>query len=207
MVKTEDHSSGAKLRLRRCEADGRFWTRTSEKVDRWLPATATDVAHNGDLTAIAVAQQLGGKGGSALGLIPLPDSDQKASSKPQTRARRGRPGEDYPADFEAIWTGCKPRKGNKSPAFKAWVKFKPDPIFTVERYQLRMRTDSWQRGFMQNLSTWLNDKGWETEPDPSEFATRKAEVRPATSFAVRAEQEREDRHLDRMASLAFGDDE
>jgi hypothetical protein len=87
------------------------------------------------------------------------------------------------------------------------VKFKPDPIFTVERYQLRMRTDSWQRGFMQNLSTWLNDKGWETEPDPSEFATRKAEVRPATSFAVRAEQEREDRHLDRMASLAFGDDE
>jgi len=118
----------------------------------------------------------GGRGVSPSSVSGLPtSSDQESQSSLLgiPRARRGRPTtKGYTADFLKFWEAITPRCGNKEPAFKAWVKFVGeirDVNFTIERYLLRASTSQWQRGYAQNVSTWLNEKGWETEPDPSEF--------------------------------------
>jgi hypothetical protein len=77
----------------------------------------------------------------------------------------------YPEAFEEIWVGCVKRRGNKEAAFKAWLKVKPHPRLTIERYLLRTETRQWKKGFVPHLSRWLNERGWETEPDPSEFGS------------------------------------
>lgn len=84
------------------------------------------------------------------------------------RARVGRRGRkntrDYTPEFEQLWEGCKGKRGNKYPAFNAWLKFKPDVAFVIKRWSQWMQTGQFQYGAVPHLSSWLRAKGWETEP-------------------------------------------
>jgi hypothetical protein len=93
---------------------------------------------------------------------------------------------DYPVEFESLWDGCKGKKGNKLPAFKSWKKNKPPLDLTKQRWALWMTTIGWQDGYSQHLSTWLNERGWENEPDPAQFARRASGTR---SVAGRADNQ------------------
>lgn len=186
MLKTEPMSSGGKMRLRRCERDGRFWTRSTEKIDHWLPATAIADSGNGSATATAVSATIGETiEGSHLGfsLSPSsPDPNQNASKSPnRARARRkGRPSTtEYTPDFLEFWEAGLLHRGNKQPAFVAWgnvkgemgVKF-PEVKFIITRYNRWCETSQWQAGFALYVATWINARGWETEPEPHEFQAR-----------------------------------
>jgi hypothetical protein len=107
------------------------------------------------------------------------DLDPNASllSEPRARVeRRGRPSTgEYTPEFEAFWSSLTIRRGNKLPAFKAWVKLargiSPELIFT--RYQQWQATPQWLDGFAPYVSTWLNAKGWESEPGAADFKPRR----------------------------------
>ena len=207
MVPKTIDGSRVVVRARRCRACRGLW-RTREIIEKGsfkLPGEKPYTAGQGK-AAGGFSPNGGTVGGSVLDLSLGNPSLGTAPSEPpdQTRARRGRPSAtEYPAEFEQIWDGCKPRKGNKHPAFKAWVKFKPEPNFTIRIYQARLRTDQWQRGYIPNLSTWLNEKGWETEPDPSEFVSKPDRL--AEPLAVRVERERSDRHAAEWEESVFGE--
>lgn len=171
------------MRQRRCHC-GTCWN-TLEK-----PVKGTQVklvSENGSsapvkmVVKLPTAQVQEGDLGVSSPVLPvdLPVSERGSTEpviSPQTPARvkgRGRPStREYTEGFLQFWEAITPRRGNKEPAFKAWVKFQgeiKDVNFIIERYMLRAGTSSWQRGFPQHVATWLNEKGWETEPDPSEF--------------------------------------
>lgn len=195
------------MRLRRCRCGGTW--RTKETIQRGsfkVPSLNTSVkpytAKQGPSAGGISPNE--GKGESGPGLVSSEVSEPEAPSEPQTCARRGRgDAKDYPSEFEQVWAGCKPKRGNKHPAFKAWVKLKPAAILVLRVYGLRLRTDGWQRGYIPYLSTWLNDRGWETEPDPSEFKAPTNGTK-AEPFAVRAEREREERLQEDWADRALG---
>lgn len=109
---------------------------------------------------------------------PRPDQRSEEDSKNEPirlKARANGRGDAtaYPAEFQEVWTGCSGYKGNKHPAFKAWLKSKPDKLLTIEMWNRWMATDGWQRGFAKHLSTWLNARGWQDEP-PAEANNRTA---------------------------------
>ena len=177
---------GAVTRVVECPCGSRF--ETVEKIARRLPSqvqlsTCSQQGLNTGLKQRLNPVQtreisvMGGLGG----LISVP-SDPDLSpvsgdlvsdttvSLDQTRVGRGRPdAKRYPAEFEELWRGCEERRGNKEPAFKAWQRVKPPLRLTLERYALRRQTEQWQRGFIPHLSTWLNQRGWETPPEPREM--------------------------------------
>ena len=86
---------------------------------------------------------------------------------------------EYPEDFERLWkeTG---RHGNKDPAFKVWVRIKTEATLTVliERWLEWGQTQKWLDGFIPNLSTWLNARGWQDEPPEHEFRSKGAGAAP-----------------------------
>jgi len=116
---------------------------------------------------------------------PVSDPNPKASESPKhARVKRGRPTTgDYSADFLAFWDAIAIHRGNKLPAFKAWVKIgdeRPSTDFIISRYNRWAETEQWRAGFALHVATWVNAKGWETEPEAHEFKQRGGE-RPAPS--------------------------
>lgn len=97
----------------------------------------------------------------------------------------------YPAAFEEFWSRCAGKKGNKRPAFLNFQRLKPPVEIAVQRWALWMSTQQWQRGASKHMEGWLNARGWEDEPDPSEITAPPA--RQAVPFAVAAEESRKDR--------------
>ena len=113
------------------------------------------------------------------------------------RARVRGPSVKYPAEFERLWAGCTGRKGNKHPAFKAFNLVKPDVDQAITKWLSWMQTDGWKRGYSQYLATWINARGFNDDPDPSEFKPNghggagaqvghhRAEVKPRPSGEVK----------------------
>ena len=91
-----------------------------------------------------------------------------APSEPQDQTRRGVEPR-YSAEFEAFWDRCKGKKGNKMPAYRNFQRLRPPVENAVQRWNLWMTTTQWQRGFSKHMEGWINARGWEDEPDPSEF--------------------------------------
>ncbi len=174
----------ADIRMRRCRC-GACW-QTVEKVVKGSVQVKL-VGENAPTAQVkmvvkqstAQVPEKGGKGVSPLDISiqpPSSDPNPQASllSEPPARVgKRGRPTtKGYTPKFLQFWDAISPRFGNKEPAFKGWVKFeceKMDVNFTIERYLLRASTTKWKRGYAQNVATWVNEQGWNTEPDPAEF--------------------------------------
>lgn len=141
-------------------------------------------ARNGH--AVKRAAQSSGDRDPSLDISSSPlSSDPNASSpvlgKPRARVgKRGRPStQEYSSDFEQFWGSITIKRGNKQPAFDAWVKktagISPELIFT--RYGQWSATAQWQDGFAPYVATWLNQKGWENEPGSVEFKRRGASAK------------------------------
>ena len=112
----------------------------------------------------------GGVSSSVSGSDPNPIASQNPDRAPARGP--GRPETvSYPEAFNLIWKATGQR-GNKHPAFKAWVKFKPGADEVIKTWSRWMETDAWRRGFIPYLSTWLNRRGWEDEPPPEDFRPR-----------------------------------
>lgn len=202
-------SGMTELRERRCLACPAFWTSTDRvnkgsirtvKRQGLMPLADISVggALNGHVSSSRSSSDLLSSDLLSSGSLSLPigsqgvDRTRVSAEKP----KRGRGDAiEYPAEFELIWASCKGKKGNKDPAFKAWSKFKPDSNLTIERWALWMSTDQWQRGYSLHMSTWLNAKGWQDVPDPSEFrgkaSSPNAVDRKTEDYRAQFEQGRE----------------
>lgn len=190
-IKTEEATEGH-ARLLECKEHGRFWS--LERLWKWVvklagngSPTAGQRLPNGSPTAIAVSEANGGniRGVPSVVLVdpPIADPNPQASLLSEPRARVGKKGRpstgDYTPDFDEFWSGISMRRGNKKPAFLAWVKVKgemgvkfPEVKFIITRYNLWAQTTQWQEGCALYVSTWINANGWETEPEPHEFKSR-----------------------------------
>jgi hypothetical protein len=89
----------------------------------------------------------------------------------------------YSPDFERLWAGCSGKKGNKFPAFKAFNRIKPKGqdlgqfvTTAIRKWEAWMGTDSWKRGYSKHLSSWLAARGFDDDPDPSQFKAPGAPV-------------------------------
>lgn len=174
------------IRQRRCRC-GVCW-QTIEKI---VPGTvqvklAGEIVPGAQVKMVATQNsaqvQKGDKGGSDpvfSSSFPVnSDPNPKASLLSEPRARVGRKGrpstQGYTAEFESFWSRISVRRGNKLPAFQAWVKMDPsishDLIFT--RYEQWAATPQWQDGFSLHVATWLNQKGWESEPSEADMRPR-----------------------------------
>lgn len=184
-------------RLRECPTHGRFWSR--ESFFKWVPAKKdpkTDEGKPGQRAPKARGQSAGGKGGLSL----ISESDQSLRDGGQSKRSRTRGGAlAYTPEFERLWTGCTDRRGHKYPAFRAFLKFKPDYQLVVSRYRQWQQTEQWKRGIIPHLSTLLNARFWENEPGRAEFIQR---PNLATPLPLRLEDARQTRALDaRIESL------
>jgi hypothetical protein len=164
-------------------------------------------ARNGH--AVKRAAQSSGDISSLSDLDSDSDPNPNASESPErARVRRGRPSTaEYNADFLAFWDAITIHRGNKQPAFKAWVKIgseRPSTNFIISRYNRWAETEQWKDGFAPYVATWINAKGWETEPEAHEFKQRGAAQRKLESPAVRQEREREERLLSDAEERLFG---
>lgn len=170
VVKTEPTISGGKARLRRCSSHGRFWTRSVEKFDHWLPATANADRGNGSATANAVISPLEGEGG---GLPPVSSSLSLVSSDPEVSrnqesvvnpnracAREG-------GRFGEFWT-LYPRKVARKAALRNWIKSKLDQHADVIIAAIQLQRDEFMRREVDKVphaATWLNGERWKDEVD------------------------------------------
>lgn len=119
--------------------------------------------------------------------LSLPLGQTSEADQNQTRVEP-----KYSAVFDDFWSRCKGKKGNKLPAFLNFKKVNPPVDLAVQRWALWMSTQQWQRGASKHMEGWLTVRGWEDEPDPSEF---NAPQRQAVPFAVAAEDSRKERHI------------
>jgi hypothetical protein len=70
----------------------------------------------------------------------------------------------YPKAFEEVWEGCD-RKGGKGAALKAWGKSKPPASLVVPAWKRYVASlEDWRNP--QDVSTWLNQRGWLSEYVP-----------------------------------------
>lgn len=214
VIKSEPSTEG-KARLRLCPTHGRFWS--VERLLKWFGATAIQLLGNGSPTAPQRLDNLGGEeGGSGLSSVSSGSekngSETPAASQPPSRARRGRgrPSKvPYTAEWNAMWPAMKRKRGNKQPAFEAWENYKsenagPDLVdanLVVKVWNQWAETDQWQRGFGQYVVTWINQKGWESEPDQVEFKAKNGH-QPALPRAVAVEREMDSRrHASKLSSV------
>lgn len=155
---------------------------------------------------------LGGEGGALPSFDLVKKTEESrvlVPSKPPERARVGQDGRgtarQYDAKFELVWLGCPERRGHKWPAYRAWAKggrLAAEVICPI--YAKWRETDQWKRGFVPHLATWLNSRGWETEPGPEELAGPVSAVAPLASPDVRREAFRAQTALDARLARVRG---
>lgn len=184
----------------------------SDEQKAWASSNSTSTkrpTNAGQLPTANPVLPLGGKGGIPdLDLVRSMDREVRVSAglstyEPPERARVGRSVRGaalkYPLEFDAVLGECSGWRGHKGAAFRAWVKNgQPLAGRVGPVYAAWCRTDQWQRGFVPHLSTWLNARGWEKEPNAEELAgPRPAErAAPIAPIEVRREDFR------RQAALA-----
>ena len=202
VVKTSVTADG-KDRLRTCTEHGNFWS--SETFKRWLTVAQTVTGNHGQAPVAPVApiapaptgeqrpppattgNPLSSDGGVGGGLssgqsLSGQEADQASSKPSDARAM------DYPAAFEAEWSATN-KTGSKFKAWKAWSAL-GKPRFSAAWAEWS-KLDSWRRGFVPHVVTWLNDRRFQQEP----AEVPKVDTRQAVPFAVAAEDSRRDRHV------------
>lgn len=175
--KTLDHRV-ENLRMRRCLCGARWVTIerlkrgtltvtdgspvTETRVTRDLPVTLKRVTRNPPVT-------LGGEGGGVSSdlfpvLLPSDPSQQSGSGR---AIHIGTSRTEYHEAFEILWdmTG---KRGTKLPAYKAWNKQgRPTWVDVQAAWGAYLLSDRPRAGFVQDLSTWLNARGWTQEWPPA----------------------------------------
>lgn len=80
----------------------------------------------------------------------------------------------YPAAFEAVWD-CTGKRGTKFAALKAWKKVGAPGRDRIDGpWSAYLASDRPAAGFVKDLSTWLNERGWEQEWLPARVITNGA---------------------------------
>ena len=86
-------------------------------------------------------------------------SDNNTSNNNTTRAcARG---------FDRFWAAY-PRKVGKGAAERSFERIRPDTALLdgmLRAIETQRQSDTWQRGYIPNPATWLNQRRWEDEPD------------------------------------------
>ena len=72
--------------------------------------------------------------------------------------------------FNNIWSKLTYKTGNKQQAFKVFDKLKdmPEPDVLVDKWE-KFCSSHDDKKFIQHFRTWLNNKGWENEPQKQEI--------------------------------------
>jgi hypothetical protein len=81
--------------------------------------------------------------------------------------------------------------GRKMRALKAWrAQGRPAAGLVAAGWARWAQTDEWRRGYVPHVSTWLNDRGWEDDPqEPHRETPGEAEARQREEAAARARAE------------------
>lgn len=78
--------------------------------------------------------------------------------------------EGYTPEFEQFWKAYPKRNGKKQgkfPAFKSFLKIKTPLETLLAALELHKRSQQWADGYIPDAVTWLNQRRWEDEIDPS----------------------------------------
>lgn len=69
--------------------------------------------------------------------------------------------------FDRFWAAY-PRKVGKGAAERSFERIRPDSALLdgmLRAIETQRQSDTWQRGYIPNPATWLNQRRWEDEPD------------------------------------------
>lgn len=121
----------------------------------------------------------GGRGGSlssgsgSLFPVSSPDPSQPSESgslERSSESSRAKVPGAYSGEFERLWEHTGKSRGNKGAAWKAFAAIRvPKPVPGALRiaWDAYMASSGPVGGFVQHLSTWLNQRGWETDWQPA----------------------------------------
>jgi uncharacterized protein YdaU (DUF1376 family) len=88
-----------------------------------------------------------------------------ANAKPTQSSNSNSNKNNYTEIFNNIWSKLKITSGNKLQAFKVFEKLtdKPEPNVLIEKWNVYCSSVE-DKKFIMHFRTWLNNKGWENEP-------------------------------------------
>ena len=88
-----------------------------------------------------------------------------ANAKPTQSSNSNSNKNNYTEIFNNIWSKLKITSGNKLQAFKVFEKLtdKPEPNVLIEKWNVYCSSIE-DKKFIMHFRTWLNNKGWENEP-------------------------------------------
>jgi uncharacterized protein YdaU (DUF1376 family) len=88
-----------------------------------------------------------------------------ANAKPTQSSNSNSNKNNYTEIFNNIWSELKITSGNKLQAFKVFEKLtdKPEPNVLIEKWNVYCSSVE-DKKFIMHFRTWLNNKGWENEP-------------------------------------------
>lgn len=89
----------------------------------------------------------------------LPYNNKKNNKKKNERMKRTT---TYSQDFE-LWWSVYPRKVGKKVAYTSFKRSGVDVDILVSAVERHIASDEWQRGYVPNPATWLNQGRWEDE--------------------------------------------
>jgi len=198
-IKATNHGGGITFRIAECDC-GERWELEERRARRLPPCTA--VHSRGQPPKAASPSESSGGFGGDLSAVPEriedPNTNSTLLGKPRARTRTKEHAE-YPLSFEEVWVGTG-KRGVKHNGHKAWVsQGKPLWVSIKPVWEAYMRSDRPSRGFVKDLSSWLNGRCHLQEWQPAQVAPIRR-IDPA----VRAREEAEDAALERRAELAFG---
>ncbi|THB70846.1 MAG: hypothetical protein D6E12_02040 [Desulfovibrio sp.] len=101
---------------------------------------------------------------------PGTNSSDAPQSTSSTKTRTLRAHRNYPDDFECFWKAY-PNKVAKIGAFKSWENMallRPPLETLLLALENHKRSRAWQRGFIPNPRTWLDQGRWEDTVDTNE---------------------------------------
>lgn len=118
--------------------------------------------------------------------IPRSNPAEALSKIARTRSNRGaKAAPAYSAPFSEFWAHTGSCHGNKGAAWKAWCGWADLPTVDALRvaWTRYMASQGPQNGAVQHVSTWLNQRGWETDWRP--FQPRQSTIGGAVQMPPR----------------------
>ena len=93
-----------------------------------------------------------------------------ANAKPTQSSNSNSNKNNYTDIFNNLWSELKITSGNKLQAFKVFEKLtdKPEPNVLIEKWNVYCSSIE-DKKFIMHFRTWLNNKGWENEPQKLEM--------------------------------------
>lgn len=167
---------GVTIRIHTCPCGSRF--QSDQRISARLPAATrnqgrppmdtgshgqTPVATRGHpQPAVSTGTPADGRGvGGALPSGSPSDPDPSLPGDPDRARARSK----YPAEFESGWEGTA-KTGSKHRAHAAWKRHgRPSADVVKASWDQWARTDQWRRGIVPHVSTWINGRCFEQEPN------------------------------------------